>query len=189
MMIHYTRIFDKPTGRMSFFRPMPQIATFGAGCFWGVEKSFRKKFPNVLAKVGYCGGHVKEANYKLVCTGQTGHAEVVQIVGDVNYSELVDFFFRMHDPTTLNRQGGDAGTQYRSTIFYHDDTQKKLAEQGMEIAQKHYGGKVVTTIEPYHNYFEAEGYHQEYLFKNPHGYECATHFERTWEKIESLFLK
>jgi peptide-methionine (S)-S-oxide reductase len=166
-----------------------KIATFGAGCFWGVEKSFKKKFPNLHSQVGYCGGNSLNADYKLVCTGQTNHAEVIQISGDFDYPTLVDFFFRMHDPTTVNRQGGDSGSQYRSTIFYHDQDQKELAEKGLEEAQKHYGNKIVTVIEKYQNYINAEEYHQDYLTKNPHGYECATHFERSWERIEQMFKK
>ena len=93
----------------------------------------------------------------------------------------------MHDPTTLDRQGGDAGTQYRSTIFYHDQDQKMRAKQVIDKVQPFYGGKVLTTLEEFKNYIKGEDYHQDYLEKNPHGYECSTHFERTWEKIQKQF--
>ena len=99
----------------------------------------------------------------------------------------MDFFYRMHDPTTLNSQGNDHGTQYRSAIFYHNNQQKELAEKGTAKANVHYGNKIATTIEPIGKYFPGEDYHQDYLEKNPHGYECATHFERTWESIAQKF--
>ncbi|KAI8922991.1 peptide methionine sulfoxide reductase MsrA [Entophlyctis helioformis] len=172
------------------------IATFGAGCFWGVEKSFRRKYAGkglIDTQVGYCGGHKEGVNYREVCSGQTGHAEAIQLTYDpskVTYEALVDFFYRMHDPTTVNRQGGDTGTQYRSAIFYHDEAQKKAAVAETAAAQTHFGStKIVTTIEPVGKFWPAEAYHQEYLDKNPHGYECPTHFERSWDKIESQHKK
>ncbi|KAJ3355574.1 Peptide-methionine (S)-S-oxide reductase [Entophlyctis luteolus] len=167
--------------------------TLGAGCFWGVEKSFRKKYGSAIQniRVGYSGGSKDAPSYSQVCNGDTFHAEVVHFevadAAQVSYDGILDFFFRMHDPTTVNRQGGDTGTQYRSVIFYHSDDQKDAAERALARVQPAFGGrKVVTTVEPFRKFWDAEEYHQDYLAKNPHGYECATHFERTWEKIASL---
>jgi peptide-methionine (S)-S-oxide reductase len=167
------------------------ICTLGAGCFWGVEKAFRKKFPTILeTAVGYCGGNSNNTNYKEVCTGKTNHAEVVQFKtsNDLSYETVLEFFFRMHDPTTVNQQGNDRGTQYRSVIFYHDDKQKETAFKVIAQMNEVYGGKIKTTVEPFNNWVKAEDYHQEYLAKNPHGYECATHFERSIESIKKQYL-
>jgi peptide-methionine (S)-S-oxide reductase len=128
--------------------------------------------------VGYAGGHTQNPTYKQVCSGTSGHAEAVQLVYDsskVSFADLVDFFYRMHEPHTLNRQGNDVGSQYRSAIFYHDEEQKKIAETVTETARKYYG-HVSTSIEPVGVFYKAEDYHQDYLTTNPHGYECATHF-------------
>ncbi|KAI9353215.1 peptide methionine sulfoxide reductase, partial [Zopfochytrium polystomum] len=164
------------------------VATLAAGCFWGVEKSFRRKFPTAISsiKVGYAGGTTTTATYQQVCSGRTGHAEVIQFRFDpaeVSYPVLLDFFFRMHDPTTKNRQGGDVGTQYRSAIIVHDDVQASQAEEAIKRANVGYAGRIATTIEKFNGFIEGEEYHQDYLTKNPHGYECPTHFERSWEKI------
>jgi peptide-methionine (S)-S-oxide reductase len=160
-------------------------ATFAAGCFWGTERYFKKKFGPALlsAKVGYMGGADQSTvpTYKMVCTGTTGHAEVLQVQYDpskVSFQELIDFFFRMHNPTTKDRQCGDKGTQYRSAIFYHDEEQKKIAtemiqslNQGSKIGEVFGAGStVVTTVEPASTFFVAEDYHQEYLDVNPDGY-------------------
>ncbi|CAF1059270.1 unnamed protein product [Adineta steineri] len=155
-----------------------ELATFGAGCFWGTEKFFRKQFGNKLAStmVGYMGGSTK-ANYLYVCTGLTNHAEVLQISFDpskVKYSDLVHFFFRMHDPTTLNRQGNDQGTQYRSVIFTYSDEQQKIAEQVRDNVQANgnVNGEIVTQIQPADGlqFYKGESKHQRYLEKNPLGY-------------------
>ncbi|KAJ3298927.1 Peptide-methionine (S)-S-oxide reductase [Borealophlyctis nickersoniae] len=170
-----------------------EVATFGAGCFWGVEKSFKRKFGSKLrtAQVGYAGGNAANPTYRQVCTGQTGHAEVLQVEYDpseLDYPTLIDFFYRSHDPTTKNRQGNDAGTQYRSAIFYHNDQQKEIAEQVTEKVRPYFGkAGIATTIEPVGKFYPAEDYHQAYLEKNPHGYECATHFERTWDRIQNMY--
>eukprot|EP01092_Planopodium_desertum_P014548 TRINITY_DN73690_c0_g1_i1.p1 TRINITY_DN73690_c0_g1~~TRINITY_DN73690_c0_g1_i1.p1 ORF type:complete len:166 (+),score=30.26 TRINITY_DN73690_c0_g1_i1:1-498(+) len=153
-----------------------QKATFGAGCFWGVEKYFRKHFPKLKStSVGYAGGSSADPTYKAVCTGKTGHAEVVDLEYDEKetpYRDLVVFFFRVHDPTTLNRQGPDTGTQYRSAIFYHSPEQKKIAEEVVEeMKTTHYKGqKIVTEIVAFTKYYKAEDYHQLYLDANPDGY-------------------
>ena len=148
-----------------------KTAMFGAGCFWGVEAAFRA-IPGVVdTSVGYCGGHTEDADYKSVCTGETGHAEVVNISYDpstVSYEELLARFFDLHDPTQLNRQGPDIGTQYRSAIFFFDEEHKEKAQSFKEELQKSsaYNGRIVTTIELAGSYHKAEEYHQRYLEKN-----------------------
>ncbi|KAJ3112011.1 Peptide-methionine (S)-S-oxide reductase [Phlyctochytrium bullatum] len=179
------------------FAPQPgkELAAFGAGCFWGVEKAFARKFKGkgVEMMVGYCGGTLESPSYRQVCNGFTGHAEAVQVRYDPNavtFKELTDFFFRMHDPTTKNRQGNDMGSQYRSAVFYTTDAQKETAEQVLQRSQTYFGrAKIQTTIEPMGEFWKAEDYHQDYLTANPHGYECPTHFERSWEKIENMYKK
>jgi peptide-methionine (S)-S-oxide reductase len=145
-------------------------ATFGAGCFWGVEVAFRQLRGVSDAAVGYAGGAVPDPSYQQVCTGRTGHAEVVQVEYDpaqVSYEQLLDVFFANHDPTQLNRQGPDVGTQYRSVIFYHDEAQAQAARAAKEALQASgpYRRPVVTEIVPFSNFFRAEEYHQRYLEK------------------------
>ncbi len=146
-------------------------ATFGAGCFWGVESFFRE-VPGVTDAVsGYCGGHVDHPTYKQVCSDRTGHAEVVEITFDPaqrTYASLVELFFKMHDPTTLNRQGPDVGTQYRSVIFYHSEQQMHIAEEERAKADRsgRYKMPIVTTIEPVKPFWRAEDYHQRYFEKH-----------------------
>jgi peptide-methionine (S)-S-oxide reductase len=152
--------------------PAPQEAkaTFAAGCFWGVEATFRAK-PGVRAtSVGYIGGSVEKPNYKQVCTGRTGHAEAVEVIYDPNritYEQLLEVFWECHDPTTLNRQGPDVGTQYRSAIFVHSPEQQAAAQASLEKLDKsgRYRRPIVTTIEPAPSFYKAEEYHQQYLEK------------------------
>ncbi|KPC74777.1 methionine sulfoxide reductase A [Thermoactinomyces vulgaris] len=146
------------------------LATFGAGCFWGVEETFRK-LPGVLnTAVGYMGGTKENPTYEEVCTDKTGHAEVVQVEFDpeqITYADLLDVFWNNHNPTTLNRQGPDVGTQYRSVIFYHDETQKKLAEESKQALDRsgRFKNPIVTQVEPATTFWRAEEYHQRYLQK------------------------
>jgi len=147
-------------------------ATFGEGCFWCTEAIFERL--NGVEEVisGYSGGHVKNPSYREVCNGNTGHAEVCRIVFNpevISYEELLDVFWNTHDPTTLNRQGNDAGPQYRSVIFYHNTSQKMLAEESRDRISKsgQYKVPVVTEINPLINFFPAEDYHQEYFENNP----------------------
>lgn len=147
-------------------------AAFGAGCFWGVEETFRTTKGVVSTAVGYMGGHTENPTYQDVCSGQTGHAETVEITYDpseVSYEELLNVFWNAHDPTTLNRQGPDIGEQYRSIIFYYDDDQEKVARASKEELNKSgvYGREIVTEIVPASNYkfYMAEDYHQQYLMK------------------------
>ena len=146
-------------------------ATFGAGCFWGVEETFRRVEGVTDAAVGYSGGHLKEPTYEQVCTDRTGHAEVVQVEYDparVSYDELLNVFWECHNPTTRNRQGPDIGTQYRSVIFYHDEAQKAAAlasKERLEASGRH-RRPVVTEIVPAAPFYRAEEYHQRYLEKH-----------------------
>ncbi|HET6592918.1 MAG TPA: peptide-methionine (S)-S-oxide reductase MsrA [Xanthomonadales bacterium] len=152
-----------------------QTASFAAGCFWGVEARFRE-MPGVLDAVsGYMGGHAENPNYKQVCSGDTGHAEAVQVTFDdeqVSYAELLDRFFEMHNPTTLNRQGPDFGSQYRSVAFWHDPGQREQIER--KISELNASGKwsdpVVTQVVPAARFWRAEEYHQRYFEKNGGGY-------------------
>lgn len=151
-------------------------ATFAAGCFWGVEYRFAKR-PGVLSTaVGYEGGQLAQPTYKQVCTDRTGHAEVVELEfdpGQTRYEALVRYFFEMHDPTTLNRQGEDVGTQYRSVIFTHSHEQQAVAERiREELNASTFGGRIVTRIEPAATFWRAEDYHQKYGDKHP-GLACA----------------
>ncbi len=143
-------------------------ATFGAGCFWGVEAEFRQ-VPGVLATaVGYMGGHLTKPTYKDVCTDRTGHAEVVQVEFDsskVSYDQLLNVFWENHDPTTLNRQGPDAGSQYRSAIFFHNPEQEKAALASKEAHKSGFRKPIVTVIEAAQEFWIAEDYHQQYLEK------------------------
>jgi len=146
----------------------PETATFAAGCFWGVEAAFRKVTGVVDTRVGYCGGHVPEASYTQVCTGMTGHAESVEIRFDpsiVSYEALLDVFWGCHDPTQLNRQGPDIGSQYRSAIFYHYEDQKEAALASRDAHQQYLGTPVATEIIAASPFYPAETYHQRYLEK------------------------
>ncbi|WP_420549322.1 peptide-methionine (S)-S-oxide reductase MsrA [Curvivirga sp.] len=143
-------------------------AMFGAGCFWGVEHAFRQMDGVLETSVGYSGGHVNGANYKEVCSGETGHAEVVFIRFDpsrIEYEDLVRSFFELHDPTQLNRQGPDVGTQYRSAIFYFDEKQRELAQATKEALQPAFNNNIVTEVTVAGPFWEAEEYHQQYLEK------------------------
>ena len=156
---------------------MTKLATFGAGCFWGVEETFRQ-IPGVLdAAVGYSGGSTPSPNYRDVCTGKTGHAEVVQVEYDpdrVAYARLLEVFFATHDPTTPNRQGPDVGTQYRSAIFTHDDDQhiEAVAVRDRLQTEGAFRRAIVTQIAPASAFHRAEEYHQRYLQKNG-GHGCS----------------
>ncbi len=145
-------------------------ATFGAGCFWHVEALFRKIDGVTSTKVGYIGGNKDNPTYQDVCTGKTGHAEAVQVEYDsdkISYEELLNVFWKNHDPTSLNRQGPDVGTQYRSAIFYHDKDQQKIASKSKEELERsaRYSKRIVTDIVPANAFYEAEEYHQRYFEK------------------------
>jgi len=154
---------------------MTETATLAGGCFWGVEELVRKLPGVVDTTVGYAGGTLDNPRYEDVKKGRTGHAESLQIEFDpskISYDEILDFFFRLHDPTTANRQGNDIGTQYRSAIFYHDDAQRDAAQRAIQRAQPKWPRPIVTEVVPFTNFYEAEDFHQDYLQRNPHGYTC-----------------
>jgi len=154
---------------------MTETATLAGGCFWGVEELVRK-LPGVIGTtVGYTGGTLDKPGYEDVKTGRTGHAESIEIEFDpekISYDDILDFFFRLHDPTTTNRQGNDVGTQYRSAIFVHDEKQREAAKKAIERAQEKWPRPITTEIVDYTTFWPAEGYHQDYLQRHPHGYTC-----------------
>ena len=147
---------------------MEKKATFGAGCFWGVEAAFRQVDGVTRTRVGYSGGELENPTYEDVCSHTTGHAEVVEVTYDperVSYDDLLEVFWRKHDPTQLNRQGWDIGDQYRSVVFFHDEDQQEAALRAKAREQENWSGPIVTQIEPAQTFYEAEDYHQQYLEK------------------------
>ncbi len=167
-------------------------ATFGAGCFWCVEAVFQRLNGVLSIKSGYSGGTVKNPSYREVCNGTTGHAEVCQIVFDktkISFDELLEVFWKTHDPTTLNSQGNDFGTQYRSAIFYHNDEQKQKAEKyKKELNEaKVYPNPIVTEISAFTNYYPAEDYHQNYFNQNGNEGYCRFVIQPKVEKFEKIF--
>ena len=145
-----------------------EIAVLALGCFWGPEIKFGKLEGVVKTEVGYCGGNSDNTTYEKVCSGNTNHAEVVKLEFDpvkISYEEILEYFFNIHDPTTLNAQGPDIGTQYRSEIFYLNDNQKNIAKKIIEENNSKLAGRVVTKLSPLKNYCKAEEYHQKYLDK------------------------
>ena len=146
-----------------------EIAVLALGCFWGPEKKFSQIDGIIKTEVGYCGGNNPSTNYQEVCTGNTGHAEVVRLEYDpsiISYKKILETFFNIHDPTTLNSQGPDFGTQYRSEIFFNNDQEKDIANEVFNIVNQKLNGKVVTKISEIKNYCKAEEFHQKYLEKN-----------------------
>lgn len=172
--------------------PGVAVATFGNGCFWCTEAVFETLEGVYGAVSGYAGGTTPNPSYKEVCTGRTGHAECVKVYYDpkvIGYADLLQAFFRSHDPTTLNRQGADVGTQYRSVIFYHDDTQKNLAETiRKELdASGAYPARIVTEIIPEAVFYPAEDYHQSYFANNPEQGYCAAVIAPKLDKFRRVF--
>jgi peptide-methionine (S)-S-oxide reductase len=169
-----------------------ETATFGSGCFWCTEAIFERVNGVVSVVSGYSGGTVANPTYEQVCTGKTGHAECTQITFDssiVSYDELLEIFWKTHDPTTLNRQGNDVGTQYRSVIFYHNDEQKQKAEYYKKKLreEKIWDKPIVTEITKFEKFYPAENYHQEYYDKNPNQSYCAFVITPKIEKFEKIF--
>ncbi len=167
-------------------KPEPEIidtknkeeVTLGAGCFWCVEAIFQRVKGVLHVEAGYSGGTVENPTYEQVCTGNTGHAEVIRLEFDptiVSFETILEVFWHTHDPKTLNRQGADVGTQYRSVIFYHDDKQKKIAEESKQRTQASglWDDPIVTEISPLINYYKAENYHQNYFNNNPNAGYCS----------------
>lgn len=165
-------------------------ATIGGGCFWCVEAAFKAVRGVTSVTSGYAGGTVADPSYEAVCSGNTGHAEVVQISYDpeeITYRELLEIFFTIHDPTTLNREGPDVGSQYRSVIFYHDDEQRADAEAYIDELETEgvVDDPIVTEVEPLEEFYEAEPYHQDYYEKNPDAPYCMVNIAPKLEKLES----
>ena len=169
-----------------------ELATFGGGCFWCVEAIFERVNGVFSAESGYSGGHIRNPDYKQVTSGTTGHAEVVQIAYDpsvISYQELLEIFFNTHDPTTLNRQGADVGTQYRSIVLYHNEVQRDLASQVIDKLEEEgiWNDPIVTTVEPFEAFYSAEAYHQEYYENNPNQGYCRLVINPKVEKFEKVF--
>lgn len=153
-----------------------ETATLAGGCFWCLEAVYLQLRGVEGVKSGYAGGHVPNPTYEQVCGKQTGHAEVVQLRFDphvISYGELLDVYFTIHDPTTLNRQGNDVGPQYRSAIFTHDDEQARIAREKLAAAQAHWDDPIVTELQPLETFWPAEAYHDNYLERNPQNPYCA----------------
>ena len=171
-----------------------EIATLAGGCFWCLEAVFDELRGVERVESGYCGGNVPDPSYKQVCTGTTGHAEVVQVTFDpqvISFRELLEVFFTIHDPTTLNRQGADVGTQYRSAIFYHSPEQKEIAEGVIaELnAARIWGAPIVTEVTPFTKFYKAEDYHQEYYQQNPYQPYCQMVIAPKVAKFRKQYLE
>jgi peptide-methionine (S)-S-oxide reductase len=168
-----------------------ELATLGGGCFWCVEAPMKELRGVRGVTSGYAGGHVENPTYEQVCSETTGHAEVVQVEFDpdeITYRELLEVFFAVHDPTTVNRQGPDVGSQYRSAVFYHGEEQREVAEALIEEFEREgVYDEVVTEIEPLETFYEAEEYHQDYYEKNPNQPYCAVQIPPKLEKVRETF--
>lgn len=167
-------------------------ATFAGGCFWCTEAIFDQVKGVISVESGYSGGFVKNPSYREVTRGSTGHAESIQVTYDpsvISYLELLEIFFKTHDPTTLNRQGADVGTQYRSAIFYHNDEQRKMAEDIIKELNNEqiWRDPIVTEVTAYTNFYKAEDYHQEYFANNPQQGYCRIVIQPKVEKFEKIF--
>lgn len=166
------------------------IATFGGGCFWCIEAVIQRLKGIVSIKSGYADGHIKNPAYREVCTGRTGHAEVVQVTFDpeiISYHDLIAIFMTSHDPTTLNQQGADKGTQYRSIILYHNDEQKAIAEQVIEAVKPLYADPIVTQLKPFEVFYEAEEDHQNYYNNNQEAGYCRMVIDPKVQKLRKMY--
>lgn len=167
-----------------------QSITLAAGCFWCTEAVYEQVEGVISVESGYSNGHTLQPSYEQVCSGRTGHAEVVRVEFDdqrIGLREVLEIFFSMHDPTTLDRQGNDVGEQYRSGIYLHDEAQRAVAQQVLDEAQAAYGGRVVTELMPLQNYSRAENYHQHFFGKNPGQGYCAAVVAPKVEKFRKTF--
>lgn len=169
-----------------------EIVTFGSGCFWCTEAVFQQLKGVETVVSGYSGGHIENPSYEQVTTGRTGHAEVCQIQfdpGQISFEDILEVFFSTHDPTTLNRQGNDVGTQYRSAIFYHSEEQRETAERVKAELDKSgtWKNPIVTEIVPFEKFYQAEGYHQNYFRNNPNQGYCRMVIAPKLDKFEKVF--
>jgi peptide-methionine (S)-S-oxide reductase len=165
-------------------------ATFGGGCFWCTEAAMKELAGVSEVTSGYAGGHAENPTYEEVCSGTTGHAEVVQVEYDpdaIGYDELLEVFFATHDPTQLNRQGPDVGTQYRSIVLYHDEDQREQAAAYIAALDEEYEDDVVTELEPLETFYPAEEFHQDYFERNPNDAYCQMHARPKVEKVRANF--
>ena len=170
-----------------------EIATLGGGCFWCVEAVFQRIEGVISVKPGYAGGNVKNPTYKQICTGSTGHAEVAKIEFDpskITYSQILNVFWQSHDPTTLNRQGNDVGTQYRSVIFFHNESQEEIAKKSKIDADEsgYWDNEIVTEVTLLNNYYDAEDYHDNYYDNNPNQPYCLFVIKPKLDKLEKQGL-
>lgn len=171
-----------------------EIATLAGGCFWCTEAIFKRLKGIILVSPGYAGGTVANPTYDEICTGKTGHAEAIQIEFDpsqISFSKILDIFWHTHNPTTMNRQGGDVGPQYRSVIFYHDETQRSVAEKSKADLEKEglYDDPIVTEIVPFTNFYVAENYHQNYYERNKNQAYCNFVIDPKIHKLLELYRK
>ncbi|MCU0498709.1 MAG: peptide-methionine (S)-S-oxide reductase MsrA [Anaerolineae bacterium] len=168
-----------------------EIATLAGGCFWCLEAVYDQLKGVISVESGYTGGKVPNPSYQLICTGTTEHAEAIQITYDptvISFKDLLDVFFVIHDPTTLNRQGADVGTQYRSAIFYHTAQQQAIAQQAIHEVQPHWSHPIVTQLAPAEKFYVAEAYHQEYYVNNPQQGYCRVVIEPKIAKFRKQYL-
>ena len=170
-----------------------EIATLGGGCFWCVEAVFQRIEGVISVKPGYAGGNIKNPTYKQICTGNTGHAEVAKIEFDpskITYAQILNVFWQSHDPTTLNRQGNDVGTQYRSVIFFHNESQEEIAKKSKIDADKsgYWDNEIVTEVTLLNNYYDAEDYHDNYYNNNPNQPYCLFVIKPKLDKLEKQGL-
>jgi peptide-methionine (S)-S-oxide reductase len=169
-----------------------EMATFGGGCFWCTEAVFQRLMGVEKVVSGYAGGHVPNPTYRAVCNGTTGHAEVIQVTynpAEISYQELLEVFLSTHDPTTMNRQGGDVGTQYRSIILYHDEKQKEIAERVKAETAGLYNDPIVTQVVPLDTFYAAEDYHQDYFNSNPYQPYCQVVINPKVSKFRKRFAE
>ncbi|KAI9717249.1 MAG: Peptide-methionine (S)-S-oxide reductase [Chrysothrix sp. TS-e1954] len=186
-----TARFNPESSAQKTFPDGTQKCTIAAGCFWGPDHMYSDEFKGkglLDTSVGYIGGDMANPGYRAVCSGRTGHAEALQMHFDpskVTYRQLLEYFYKMHDPTQYNRQGPDTGTQYRSAIFYHNDEQERIAKTVTEKVQNEWykNGKIATEVAPAGQWWDAEDYHQKYLTNQPGGYECPSHFVRKFPPL------
>ncbi|CAG1018126.1 Peptide methionine sulfoxide reductase MsrA/MsrB [Burkholderiaceae bacterium] len=167
-----------------------ETITLGGGCFWCVEAVYEKVEGVTAVESGYCNGHVERPSYEQVCTGNTGHAEVVRVSFDsskISLRDILEIFFVIHDPTTLNRQGSDVGTQYRSGIYFDNEEHERVAREVLAEVNAHHGGKAVTELKPLANYSRAEDYHQHYFATHPNQGYCAFVVAPKVEKFRKTF--
>ncbi len=188
LFLFYSTTFSQKGNTMNHL----EKATLGAGCFWCVEAVFERLDGVTSVVAGYAGGTTVKPTYEQVCTGKTGHAEVAQVTFDpskISYERLLEVYWHAHDPTTMNQQGADVGTQYRSVIFYADEKQKLAAEKSKQTAAKDFSEPIVTEIKPLTVFYEAENYHQDYFKNNPNAPYCKFVIKPKLDKLDKMKVR